>query len=392
MKFRTKGTKMNAHTKKKGTKNVEVQTEASNIESAQAKTRTELVLLEAIHRLKLLDLKKQLEKEKILLKRRRKNFRMGSSKPKVKINKEYQEKLNEWKLLHSERKLRSAINGYQKDISKIQSELEQYRTELNGIVKTIGRAHDEAISHEDEEDIVDELIKQRDKKFRAELLLLEEIHRLKLLDLKKQLVKEKTPKRRREIFSMISTKPKVKINKEYQKKLNEWKLLQSVLEKEKNQLKKQLEESDRTKNLEPSTEDLDQMKFRTKGTKVNAHTKKKGTKNVEVQTEANNIESGILKAKIHDYQIEIAKINSELDNAGRNSMNNQIVTCMHNLTQIGQNGCKLSSFKFRVCRDMKTKSIFETSIASCSAMAADFLMKLILTTLLLMINQKTVLL
>uniref|UniRef100_T1KL12 Uncharacterized protein n=1 Tax=Tetranychus urticae TaxID=32264 RepID=T1KL12_TETUR len=186
--------------------------------------------------------------------------------------------------------LRSEIQDNQKEIAKIKSELEQCRTEFNRIVETIGRAHAEAISREDEEDIGDELIKLRVKP-RAELVLLEAIHRLKLLDLKKQLEKEKLLKRRREIFSMRSPKPKVKVNKEYQEKLNEWKLLKNVSQNEINQLKKD-KELYLTKSLEPSTDkDMKKVKFRTKVTKVNTHTKKKVAKNVEVQTEANHVES-----------------------------------------------------------------------------------------------------
>ncbi|XP_015788179.1 putative leucine-rich repeat-containing protein DDB_G0290503 [Tetranychus urticae] len=203
-------------------------------------------------------------------------------------------------------KLKAKIHDNRKEISKIKSELEQCRTEFNRIVKTIGRAHAEAILREDEEDIVDELIKQRDKrvKSRAELVLLEEIHRLKLLDLKKQLEKEKLLKRRREIFSMRSPKPKVKVNKEYQEKLNEWKLLENVLQNEINQLKKDKELS-RTKSLEPSTDkDMKQVKFRTKVTKVNTHAKKKVAKNVEVQTEANHVESATQSETRSDQPLE----------------------------------------------------------------------------------------
>uniref|UniRef100_T1KKY6 Uncharacterized protein n=1 Tax=Tetranychus urticae TaxID=32264 RepID=T1KKY6_TETUR len=80
---------------------------------------------------------------------------------------------------------------------------------------------------------------------------------------------------------MESPKPKVKMAKEYKKKINECQLLESILHKEINRLKKYKELSG-TKNLQSSTH----MKSRTK-----AHIKHKAAKNCELRTEANHIKS-----------------------------------------------------------------------------------------------------
>uniref|UniRef100_T1L4T0 Uncharacterized protein n=1 Tax=Tetranychus urticae TaxID=32264 RepID=T1L4T0_TETUR len=168
-------------------------------------------------------------------------------------------------------------------------------------------------------------------------------------------------------------------------------------------LKRKLKESARTKNLEPSTEDLDQMKFRTKGTKMNAHTKKKGTKNVEVQTEANHIESAQAKTRsAQPYKLSKPKlnrpasspnvptpfkqVNMRLENlrtlsvaeriflitfifistiflslssskcSTPNSSNRTFTQHNHACTN-GKNEGKLISRKFKICREMNTKSI-----------------------------------
>ncbi|XP_053200251.1 uncharacterized protein LOC128385414 [Panonychus citri] len=210
--------------------------------------------------------------------------------------------------------LKSKIQDNQAEIIKIKEELEKYRREYNKIIKTMGKAHEDAVFRESEEDIVSDLIKQRNRrvKSRAELVLLEEVHRAKLMDLKKQLDKEKILKRRRDVFQMKSPSQKVRVKKEHQEKLDEWKQFEELVqqeidklreEKEQNRLKRIINETNRIK-LQPLRPD--------KPAKVipKVCLKPKTIKNAQVQTSI-CIEEKEVNLSLEDVEPEeIQKVSS----------------------------------------------------------------------------------